>query len=112
IFVLPGKNRCRGHDEEVLAGKQVAKTAEDRCAPPLGSEIILRRKLTARLDVPNDGRREFGPPVPQQCAIAVSSMGGPQRTESFDGAATIGKEFFGIYVVLHRIETHSKALRH
>ena len=41
ISFVHGKDRRRRHDQKILARQQLAKTAVDRGAPPLGGEIIL-----------------------------------------------------------------------
>src|SRR5512133_3318042 len=69
--IIPWEYRRGRHDDKILARDQIAKASLGGRTPPLGGEIILRRKLRTRLNVPNNSWREFGPPIPQQRAIAV-----------------------------------------
>jgi len=94
--VLPRENRRCRYDKEILPRQQITKTAVDGGTPPLGGQIIPCRELAARFDVPDNGRREFGPPIPQQRTIAVRDMRGPQRAERLDGATAVGGDFLDV----------------
>ena len=107
--IVPREDRRGRHDDKILARHQIAKASIDGRTPPLGGEIILRRKLPTRLNIPDNSWREFGSPIPQQSTIAVGNMGGPQRTKCFDGAATVGRNLFDIGDLRQRIANRSEA---